>query len=113
MARTTKSPKRSKPRRVKQQVDELATAYQSGDMVYDLAKRFKINRKTVSGILHRTGVQIRSRLTAKQVDDAVQLYAAGWSLSRIATKLDTKANTVRARLLEREVRMRDTRGQQR
>ncbi|MEU0792429.1 hypothetical protein ABZ342_20360 [Amycolatopsis sp. NPDC005961] len=87
-------------------------AYQSGETVYDLAERFKINRKTVSGILHRAGVQIRGRLTSEQVDEAMQLYASGQSLARIAVKLDTTANTVRARLIERGVRTRDSHGRE-
>lgn len=111
------SPKRRKPRRARQlsnqQVDELTVAYQSGETVYDLAERFKINRKTVSGILHRAGVQIRGRLTSEQVDEAARLYAAGWSLARVAAKLDTTANTVRIRLLERGVTMRDAQGRER
>ncbi|MFJ9781034.1 helix-turn-helix domain containing protein [Amycolatopsis sp. NPDC101161] len=113
----TPSPKRRKPQRARQlsdlQVDELTAAYQAGGTVYDLAERFKINRKTVSGILHRAGVQIRGRLTTEQVDEAARLYAAGWSLARVAAKLDTTANTVRIRLLERGVTMRDAQGRER
>ena len=111
------SPKQRKPRRARQlsseQVQELTTAYQAGCTVYDLAERFKINRKTVSSLLRRAHVQIRGRLTPEQVDEAAQLYAAGWSLARIGVKLDTTANTVRARLLERGVRTRDTQGRPR
>ncbi|WP_240521749.1 helix-turn-helix domain containing protein [Amycolatopsis vastitatis] len=111
---TTPSPERAKPRRARQlseqQVDKLTAAYQAGDTVYDLAERFKINRKTVSDILHRAGVQIRGRLAPDQVDEAVRLYAAGWSLARIGVTLDTTANTVRARLLDRGVRIRDPHG---
>lgn len=116
VTRTATSPKRRKPRRARQlsnqQAHELTVAYQSGETVYDLAERFKINRKTVSGILHRAGVQIRGRLTSEQVDEAMQLYASGQSLARIAVKLDTTANTVRARLIERGVRTRDSHGRE-
>jgi DNA-directed RNA polymerase specialized sigma24 family protein len=110
-------PERRKPRRARQlsdqQIDKLLHAYKAGGTVYDLAERFKINRKTVSGILHRAGVRIRGRLTPEQVDEAVQLYAAGWSLARIGQEFDTTADTVRTRLLERGVRMRDTQGRNR
>jgi DNA-directed RNA polymerase specialized sigma24 family protein len=37
----------------------------------------------------------------------------GWSLQRIAEKFDTTANTVRIRLLEVSVVMRDAHGQER
>jgi DNA-directed RNA polymerase specialized sigma24 family protein len=114
---TTPSPKRSKPRRARQlrdqQVGELIEAYHAGQTVYDLAERFKIDRKTVGDILHRVGVRIQGRLTAEQVDEASHLYVAGWSLARVAGKLDSTANTVRARLLERGVRMRDMQGRPR
>ncbi|MCR6487337.1 helix-turn-helix domain containing protein [Amycolatopsis sp. OK19-0408] len=114
---TRSTPKRSKQRRAKrlsdQQVGELTAAYQAGDTVYDLAERFKINRKTVSGILHRAGVQIRGRLTPDQIDEAARLYAAGWSLARVGAMLGTTANTVRARLVERGARTRDTQGRER
>jgi hypothetical protein len=116
-APSSPSPKQPKPRRARhlsdQQVGELIEGYKTGETVYDLAERFKINRKTVSDILHRTGVQIRGRLIPEQVDVAVRLYATGWSLARIGAKLDTTANTVRARLIERGVRTRDTCGQER
>jgi DNA-binding NarL/FixJ family response regulator len=114
---TKPSPKRRKPRRARQlsnqQVDELTAAYQAGGTVYDLAERFKINRKTVSDILHRAGVQIRGRLTTDQVTEAVRLYAAGWSLARIGVELNTTGNTIRSRLIERGVTTRDTHGRQR
>jgi hypothetical protein len=55
-------------------------------------------------------IALEGRLTSEQVDQAVRLYAAGWSLARIAVKFDTTANTARTRLLERGVRMRDTQG---
>jgi hypothetical protein len=103
-----------KPRRARQlsdqQVDELTAAYQAGGTVYDLAEQFQINRRTVSGILHRAGVQIRGRLTPDQVDEAVRLYTAGSSLAQVAAKLGTTASTVRARLLERRVRIRAPHG---
>jgi DNA invertase Pin-like site-specific DNA recombinase len=116
-ARSPHAPKRPKPRRARQlsdqQVGELIEGYKTGETVYGLAERFKINRQTVSNALHRAGVQIRGRLTSEQIDQAVQLYASGWSLARIADKLATTADTVRTRLLQRAVRMRDTRGRER
>jgi hypothetical protein len=44
------------------------------------------------------------------VPAAADLYRAGWSLARIAEKFRTAGNTVRARLLEVGVIMRDTHG---
>lgn len=96
------------------EVQQLITAYQAGVTVHTLGQRFKINRTTVSQILHRHNIPMRRwGLTYAQANEAVQLYAAGWSLARIGIKFDTTANTVRTRLLERGVRMRDAQGRER
>ncbi|WP_280244770.1 helix-turn-helix domain-containing protein [Nocardia abscessus] len=52
-------------------------------------------------------------LSEEQVDEAVQLYEEGWSAQRIGDKLGVYPQTVRRRLLERGVRMRDTHGRER
>ncbi|WP_020500987.1 hypothetical protein [Sciscionella marina] len=46
-------------------------------------------------------------------DDAVRLYNQGWPLPRIAARMDVAAGTVRQRLYERDVPIRDTHGQTR
>jgi hypothetical protein len=82
--------------------------------VYELSDRFNIERRTVSNVLHRHGVPMRRRgLTPEQVDDAIHLYNLGWSLARIGTQMDVTADTVRKRLLEHGVTMRDTHGRPR
>ncbi|GAB3288744.1 hypothetical protein GCM10027563_24890 [Parasphingorhabdus pacifica] len=68
----------------------------------------------MSAILHRHGVPMRRRgLSEEQIDDAVRLYNHGWSLARIAARMDVVAGTVRQRLHERGVTMRDTQRQPR
>jgi DNA-directed RNA polymerase specialized sigma24 family protein len=52
-------------------------------------------------------------LSAEQIDEAVRLYEAGQSLARIGERLGVDAGTVRARVVERRVRMRDTHGRER
>jgi hypothetical protein len=42
-----------------------------------------------------------------------RLYHQGWSLSRIGNRMNVTADTVRKRLLERGVPMRDTHGRPR
>ena len=95
------------------EVHDLVTGYRHGRTVYELSGQFGINRKTVSEILHREGVPIHGRLDHVQVDEAVYLYESGWSLARIGERLSVTANTVRARLLERGVGMRDVHGRKR
>jgi hypothetical protein len=82
--------------------------------VYQLAETFGIDRRTVSAILHRHHVpMLRCGLSDDQVEDAVRLYDQGWSLARIGEQMDVTADTVRKRLLERGVIMRDPQGRPR
>jgi len=93
-------------------VQQLIEGYRSGSTVYELGDQFGIERRTVSAILHRRGVPMRRRgLSEEQIDDAVRLYNQGWSLARIAARMDVAAGTVRQRLHERGVTMRDNQGQ--
>jgi hypothetical protein len=96
------------------QTQQLIASYQAGSTVYQLANQFDIERRTVSAILHRHNVPMRRRgLTDDQIDDAERLYRQGWSLARIGNRMDVTADTVRARLLERDVAMRDPQGRPR
>jgi DNA-directed RNA polymerase specialized sigma24 family protein len=52
----------------------------------------------------------RRGLTDGQAEDAERLYHQGWSLARIGDRMDVAADTVRKRLLDRGVTMRDARG---
>jgi hypothetical protein len=109
------STRRDRPRRARQlgsgQVQQLIARYQSGSTAYELADMFGIARRTVSAILHRNDVPVRRRgLADYQIEDAERLYDQGWSLARIGDRMNVTADTVRKRLLERGVAMRDTQG---
>jgi hypothetical protein len=113
-ASVTPSPDRRRPGRARQlddkQVRQLIAGYTDGATVYELGDRFRINRRTVSGILHRSGVEMRRRgLSPEQVDEAVRLYEAGWSLARVGERMGVDATTVLKRLREQGVR-RDVQG---
>ena len=96
------------------QTHQLIAGYQAGSTVYELADEFGIERRTVSAILHRHDVPMRRRgLNDDQADDAESLYQQGWSLARIGDHMDVTADTVRKRLLERGVTMRDPQGRTR
>jgi hypothetical protein len=110
--------KRDRPRRARQldndQIQQLITGYQSGSTVYELGDRFGIERRTVSNILHRHGVQMRCRgLSPDQVDDAIHLYNLGWSLARVGQHLGVDHTTVLTKLRERGIPTRDTHGRPR
>ena len=97
-----------------QQVQELISGYQAGATVYQLGEQFGVDRRTVSAILHRHGVPMRSRgLSPDQIDEAAQFYREGWPLARIGKRMGVDPTTVLARLRERGVRMRDTQGRER
>lgn len=89
------------------EIEELAVAYRAGSTVYELAKQFGCHRTTISGCLHRQGIQMRRLpLTEDQVNEAERLYLAGHSLALVSEKVGANASTVRSRLLKRGVAMR-------
>jgi DNA-directed RNA polymerase specialized sigma24 family protein len=89
------------------QVDELVAGYEAGATIYQLAARFSIHRTTVSAHLHRKGIELRGRgLTGGGVAEAAHLYLSGWSLERIAVKLEVDDETVRSALRQLGVKMR-------
>jgi DNA-directed RNA polymerase specialized sigma24 family protein len=97
-----------------QQIAELVQGYKDGQTVYALADRFGIHRVTVSAHLHRHGVQLRRQgLSPLDVTHAQLLYAQGWSLARIGTRLTVDAHTVRRALKATGIRMRDTHARER
>jgi len=55
----------------------------------------------------------RRGLNGEQIDHAIHLYSLGWSLARIANRMNVTPATVRTRLLEHGITMRDTHGRPR
>jgi len=95
-------------------VSKLVLAYSEGMAIHEIAKKFKINRVTVSKHLDRAGIAKRPRsMSAVQVDEAVQDYGAGESLEKIGNRLGFDSTTVLKELRLRGVRMRDTHGRER
>jgi|SRR2546423_7777555 len=91
-----------------QQVKDLIQAYEAGATVYELGDRFGIERRTVSKILKREGIETRwRRLTDEDVDEAVRLYATGLSAARIADRFNVSDDAIRYQLKKRGVTMRD------
>jgi hypothetical protein len=109
---------RPKPARARQldtnQIHALIQGYTAGATIYELGERFGVDRRTVSAILHRHGVDTRRRgLSPDQVDDAIRRYNSGWSLARIGEHLSVDPATVLNRLRERGIPTRDTHGRPR
>lgn len=88
--------------------------YGTGATVYTLAAKFGVSRATIGKHLRARGIDTKPPgLHPDDVPTAAQLYEGGWPLARIAVKLNTTANTVRARLSEIGVSMRDAQGRER
>lgn len=82
--------------------------YRAGSTVKELACAFDISRETVGQHLNRRGVERRVQgLQPEDVPQAAELYRTGWSLAKLGEKFGTAANTVRTRLLEVGVKMRE------
>lgn len=93
------------------EIDELMERYTAGATVYELAAQFGVSRATVGRHLRSRGIDTTPPgLHPTDVPAAAELYLAGWPLARVATKFGTTANTVRARLVEVDVAIRDTQG---
>ncbi|MFV2194770.1 helix-turn-helix domain-containing protein [Nocardiopsis sp. LOL_012] len=91
-----------------QEAQEVVAAYEAGATVYQLSRRFGIARQTVSKILKRHSAKMRrTGLTPEQIATAAYLYEGGLSLARIGERLAVSPDTVRLRLIERGVQMRD------
>ncbi|RSM82576.1 hypothetical protein DMH04_25630 [Kibdelosporangium aridum] len=96
------------------EIGELVKHYQAGATVKVLAAQYGVSRGTVGQHLRSRGINTKPPgLHPDEVPTAAELYRDGWSLARIAEKFDTSSNTVRARLLDAGVVMRDTQGRER
>ncbi|WP_370939293.1 hypothetical protein [Amycolatopsis sp. cg13] len=62
--------------------------------MYDLGQRFGIHRQTVGRHFKARGIDLTPGVDPKLLPQAAELYKAGWSLARIATKLDVSAETL-------------------
>jgi chromosomal replication initiation ATPase DnaA len=79
-----------------------------------VAERWGINRKTVAEHLRRAGVRPRRQgLRPEQVQAAIALYAAGWSLARIGARFDRDHSVVLRALKQAGVPLRDSHGRPR
>ena len=97
----TKRLRRQKvPRRLSnEETGELCSNYLSGATVYELATKFDVHRLTVSAILERHGIPRRMQsLTSDQIEDAVNRYRSGQSLSEVGEQLSCSPETVRRAL---------------
>jgi transposase len=89
------------------EVAQLVAEYAGGAHMHDVAARWHVHRTTVAGHLRQAGVALRRQgVPADKLDEAIRLYAEGWSCQRLAERYDCDAETVRQALKRANVRLR-------
>ena len=98
-----------------EEIDEIVQAYLAGATARELGGQWGVHPKTIGKHLRTRGIDTTPPgLAPELVPEAVWLYEKqGWSTERIAVKFATSARTIRSRLLEAGVKMRDTHGRDR
>ena len=101
------TPRRTARRLESGEIEALVEGYRAGDSVYELARKFRIHRGTVSAILERQGVPRRYRLIdGEGLTQAANLYAAGKSLSQVGEELGVDRSTVALALHKAGIQLR-------
>lgn len=108
----TKAPRETAPYLEGHVIKAMCRAYDDGEPISHIAKRFGIHRSTFYVRLERAGVQLRPReaLTSAEVERATDLYAQGHSLADVGTVFGVDAQTVRNHLARVGVAIRKRRG---
>ena len=105
--RKTVQPRQVQRRLTADQAAQLVAEYQAGDDMTVLAARWGLHRTTVASHLRRAGVALRRQgVPADRLDEAVRLYAEGWSCQRLAERFDCDDETVRQALKRTGVQLR-------
>jgi lambda repressor-like predicted transcriptional regulator len=93
--RRQRPPKQAQTRLDREEIAHLVAAYQAGGRIKQLARQFGIHRLTVSSILQRQGVTLRSRgIHPDDLPEVIRPYEDGWALARLAVKFDVSPSTV-------------------
>lgn len=86
----------------------MASRYQDGATVYELAAEFNINRGTVSGLLKKAGVKMRLQPpTQERLDEIARRYILGQSCATVGNELHLSPQTVLRYLRDRGIPIRD------
>ena len=92
-------------RRLSPEVRErLLADYQAGVSAKRLAGRYQLSRSSIRAILRETGLPQRYQaMTEAEIDQAVELYAAGSSIAEVAVALGRPCSTIQTALARRGV----------
>lgn len=90
---------------------EIAEQYLAGQTMNRIARTYGVHRRTVAHCLQKREVPRRQLgLSPDQLEQAVALYDAGWSLARIGDKYGTTDMTVRRAIAKHGVEIRPRNG---
>ncbi len=89
---------------------ELISRYLAGDTAHQLAETFRVHRTTVAKLLVDAGIRRPRSLTPEQVQEAIRLYADGWSCEHIGQHFGRDHSTIWLALKRADVKLRDTHG---
>ena len=114
MGRLSNPPRRAVLRRLDDiEIDDLASAYQAGRTLADLARKHGIHPRTVAAHLAIRDVPRRvnhRKMSAHDVSEATRHYRNGDSLATVALTFNVDAATVRRELHRAGVTIRCRRG---
>lgn len=89
------------------EVDKLVEAYEAGATTHELGIHFGVWRGTAGRHLKARGIDTRApNLGQDDLQEAADLYRAGWTLDRLAKRYSIGYNTIRVRLITAGVTMR-------
>ena len=77
----------------------------------ELTARYGLGKGTVLKLLEKAGVTLRRQgLSPAEIEEAIRLYAEGWSLARIGHRFGGAHTVIRKALLEHGVQLRARNG---
>jgi hypothetical protein len=92
-------------------ITQLVADYQAGVETTELTERYQLGKGTVLKLLREHGVAMRRQgLSPDEIDEAVGLYAAGWSLAKIGERLGRAHTVIRKALLDQGMHLRPRNG---
>lgn len=92
-------------RRLSQEIrEQLLADYQRGISAKQLAGRYQLSRASIRLLLRESGLPQRYQaMTMSEIDQAVELYAAGSTIAAVAAVLGRPCSTIQTSLTRRGV----------
>lgn len=107
-------PRSLRRRLTPQVIEELVARYTAGEKTPALSQAFGISESGLRDLLRAEGVSLRGHpIMPEDTEQAVQLYARGFTITAVAAQLGYAHGTIRSALLKRGIALRPgSRGKQ-